>query len=337
MSLQINLPNILSIPGLTFRGFKGELDYPKMHAIIDASRIADDDDEVETLEDLINNYSHLNNCDPYQDMLFAEVNGNTIAYSRVFWYEDAKTKALNYFNVIKLVPDWRDQGIEKIILTWCENRNTEIAQTHAQDVPHFFTSNCNETERSKVNLFVGSGYKPIRYGFLMKRPLSDIPDAGLPEGIEVRTLKPEQYRQAWEADVEAFRDHWGFSEPTEKDYQSLQEWRLYNPDIWQVAWDGDEIVGMVQNYVDPLENEAFKRKRGWTEGISVRRPWRKRGIAKALICRSMQMFKDMGMEEVALGVDALNPNGALSLYQGLGYVEYQKQITFRKPVYSDKP
>ena len=172
--------------------------------------------------------------------------------------------------------------------------------------------------------------------FLMKRPLDVIPTADLPEGIEVRQLAPKQYRQAWDASMEAFRDHWSFTEPTEADYQGELNWRCFNPLIWQVAWDGDEIVGMVQNFLDPLENEEFKRKRGWTEGISVRKPWRKRGIAKALIVLSMQMFKDMGMEEVALGVDAQNPNGALALYEGLGYVTYQKHVTLRKAVTSEK-
>lgn len=336
MSSQIEITNSPAIPGIHFRGFEGESDYPKMIPIIEACNKADNDDEVAVLEDLKNNYAHLNNCDPYKDMLFVEIEGKPIAYSRVFWYEDAKTKELLYFHFFNLISEWRGKGIEEAILTWDETRIRQIAQSHAQDVPHLFETVCKSTQISKVTLFEKKGYKPVRYAFLMKRTLDDIPQAELPEGIEVRQLTPDQYRQAWDASTEAFRDHWGFTEPTEDDYKAELNWRLFNPKIWQVGWDGDEIVGMVMNFFDPLENEKFGRKRGWTEGISVRRPWRKKGIAKALIVRSMQMFKDMGMEEVALGVDALNPHGALNLYQGLGYVEYKKNIIYRKPVFSDK-
>ena len=46
----------------------------------------------------------------------------------------------------------------------------------------------------------------------------------------------------------------------------------------------------------------------------------------------MKMFKEMGMTETALGVDAQNLSGALKLYQSVGYKEVKRHITFRKPL-----
>ena len=46
--------------------------------------------------------------------------------------------------------------------------------------------------------------------------------------------------------------------------------------------------------------------RGWLEHISVRRPWRRRGLASALIARSLRVLRERGFEEAALGVDAEN-------------------------------
>jgi ribosomal protein S18 acetylase RimI-like enzyme len=63
----------------------------------------------------------------------------------------------------------------------------------------------------------------------------------------------------------------------------------------------------------------------------VRRPWRRQGVARALLTRSIQMFIEMGMQETALGVDTENPNGALNLYQDVGYTEEKRFITYRKP------
>jgi ribosomal protein S18 acetylase RimI-like enzyme len=84
------------------------------------------------------------------------------------------------------------------------------------------------------------------------------------------------------------------------------------------------------NFIEHDQNEKFNRKCGWTENISTRREWRRRGIARALIVRSMHMHKAKGMTEVRLGVDTNNPNGALKLYQSLGYEKCKTWITYRK-------
>ena len=76
----INVPGAPPIPGLTFRRFRGEGDYPLMVAILDACNIADGLEYINTVEDVASVFAHLRNCDPYQDMLFAEVNGETVSY-----------------------------------------------------------------------------------------------------------------------------------------------------------------------------------------------------------------------------------------------------------------
>jgi ribosomal protein S18 acetylase RimI-like enzyme len=99
-----------------------------------------------------------------------------------------------------------------------------------------------------------------------------------------------------------------------------------------VAWDAStgEVAGQVQNFVNAEENEQRGVRRGYTEGISVRRPWRRRGLARALLTRSLQMFKEMGMEEAALGVDAQNLSGALNLYESVGFRVEKRHTTYRK-------
>jgi ribosomal protein S18 acetylase RimI-like enzyme len=115
-------------------------------------------------------------------------------------------------------------------------------------------------------------------------------------------------------------------------YQRWVTEPIHNPDLWKVAWDGDQVAGMVGNFLDKKENQEFNRNRGYTEDIWVRRPWRGRGLAKALIAESIRMFKEMGMEETCLGVDAENPNGALRLYTSMGYekVAEKTHIVMRK-------
>ena len=63
---------------------------------------------------------------------------------------------------------------------------------------------------------------------------------------------------------------------------------------------------------------------------SARRPWRRRGLARALIARSLRLLQELGMEEAALGVDAENPNSALRLYESMGFRTVKQHGTYRK-------
>ena len=324
--------NAPAIPGLIFRRFRGPSDYPHMLAVINGSKKADDIERSDTLEALTNNYDHLERCDPYRDMVMAEADGQMIAYNRAFWdQQEDGTRVYSVFGF--LLPEWRRQGIGAAMLAHGEARLREIAAEHPRDAPRFFQSFVAGGEKGAIALMESAGYVPVRYEFDMKRDLSEpFPDTPMPSGLEVRPVKEENLRALWEADNEAFRDHWGYVPGTETRYQAWLKQHDFNPSLFKVAWDGEQVAGAVQNYINKEENEEYNRKRGYTEGIFVRRPWRKRGLARSLIVQSMKMFKEMGMTETALGVDAENTSGALRVYESCGYRQVKKSIIYRKPL-----
>jgi ribosomal protein S18 acetylase RimI-like enzyme len=330
---RIIVPEAPAIPGLVLRRFRGKADYPLMVAVIAGSKDADDLEWVTSAEDVARNYRHLVNCDPDQDMLFVEVDGQVVGYSRVWWTQEDAGKRL-YQHFAHLLPAWRKKGLRRAMLRYNERRLSEIAAEIRDDSPCFFEAYASESEGLWASLLESEGYEGVRYGFSMVRPdLENIPDLPLPKGLEVRPVEPEHITPIWEAAKEAFRDHWGYSE--EAWDQELASWRespLFMPHLWQVAWDGDQVAGMVQNFINEAENEEYGRQRGYTEGISVRRPWRRQGLAKALIARSFHVIKDLGMTEAALGVDADNPNGALQLYRSMGFQQVRRHTTYRKPL-----
>src|SRR5206468_2944794 len=79
---------------------------------------------------------------------------------------------------------------------------------------------------------------------------------------------------------------------------------------WQVAWDGSEVAGSVVNGIYPYENAQRGRDIGWLDHVSVRRPWRRRGLSGAPIARSLVVLPERGMSLAALGVDAESPSAA---------------------------
>jgi ribosomal protein S18 acetylase RimI-like enzyme len=328
----IILKNAPSIPGLVFRRFRGEVDYAHMAALINACKVADGVERTANVEDIAHNYRHLENSDTRTDMLFGEVDGQVIAYGRIWWEElsDA-TRIFHPFGFLH--PGWRDKGIGPVMWDAAEARCREIASGHPKEKPKFFQVEPFETERDLITLLVNHGYEPVRYETHMVRDLSEpFPEAPMPPGLEVRPVKPEHLHPIFEASNEAFRDHWGVRDMSEEEYKADLDSPDFHPELWKVAWEGDQIASVIHNFINEKENKEYQRKRGYTEGICTRRPWRKLGLARSLLVQSMKMFKEMGMTETALSVDSQNLSGAFRLYEGVGYRKVKQQILYRKPL-----
>lgn len=328
------LENMPQLAGFTFRPFQGPADFPGMADVIASANTADGLERSDTAETLAAEYAHLTNSDPYRDMLLVEQDGQLVAHNRC-WWEQEENGPRSYGHIGFSNPAVRGRGLGRIALGWLEARLRQIAAGHDFDGERFFTTFAAQTEQARVALLKSLGYRAVRYGYDMVRDLSQpVEVTPLPAGLEVRSALPEHYRAIFEADAEAFRDHWGYVPPTETHYQGWVNGPMFQPDRWQVAWDTatNQVAGMVQNFVNRDENAKFGRRRGYTEGISVRRPYRRLGLARALLTRSLQIFQDQGFTEAALGVDAENPNGALRLYQSVGFVVEREASVYRKPL-----
>jgi ribosomal protein S18 acetylase RimI-like enzyme len=99
----------------------------------------------------------------------------------------------------------------------------------------------------------------------------------------------------------------------------------FDPTIWFVARNADEVVGVLRG--DPKRWSC-----GWVGMIGVREPWRRRGVGKALLLQAFQAFYDRGERCVGLGVDTQNPTGATRLYEQLGMRVAAETITYAKGV-----
>lgn len=325
------------VDGFAFRGFQGPSDFPHMIAIIDAAKVVDGHERSETAETLARDYAHLVNSDPARDMLFAERDGQVVAYNRCWWDQEENGPRI-YSHVGFSRPEVRGRGLGRAAFRWLEARQRQIAADHPATGERFLQTYATTTETARLALLESEGYTAVRYGFDMVRPLGPgsepVVVAPMPEGLEVRPVLPEHYRAIFDADAEAFRDHWGYVPPTETNYQGWLAGEMFQPHRWQIAWDvaRNEVAGMVQNFVHENENKEYNRRRGYTEGISVRRPYRRLGLARALLTRSLKLYQEQGFTEGALGVDAQNPNGALRLYESVGFTVVRQSMVYRKPL-----
>jgi mycothiol synthase len=317
--------------GLRLRPYAGESDLAEIVRIQNAEAAADQLPERASLDDEAAAFAHPNDhFDPVRDVTVAEVDGRPVAVATRTWVDT--TDGLREYRVNGAVdPAWRRRGIGTALLAENERRMRDLAAGHETANPRCLGSWTGETQPAAAALLAGAGYAPVRWFFDMTRPsLADIPDAPLPEGLEIRPITPANVRAVWEADIEAFRDHWGGFDGSE---EMLQRWLaspLTDLSLWVVAFDGDEVAGGVINSINAEENEALGLDRGWLASVFTRRPWRRRGLASALIARSLARLRERGVTSAALGVDADNPSGALGLYEGLGFVIRYRSIAWRK-------
>ena len=324
------LPN----QNITFRNFQGETDFGLMHEIVLESNQADQITDPLTEDDLRNWCTPSNRFDHHKDILFGlDEKGSEIGFSRMTWYT-GKDGVRLYCQVSYLREESRGQGLWLQMVKKNDIRLREIAAHHPESEQGFCQAWASKNEKDWISALEINDYQAVRHFNNMIRKLDGIPDYVLPTGLDIRPVQPEHLKSIWEAQREVQVELFEFVEERWKNetYQSWADDSSHTPHLWQVAWDGDQVAGMVLPRINENDNQELNRKRGYTEHIFVRKPWRQRGLAKALLARSLQTLKIQGMEEAELGVDSENDSGAFEFYKQMGYQTESIDIWFRKPM-----
>lgn len=325
--------------GLTLRAWAGTPDTARlaelMAGVSNAANRADGIDQLVVPAELANWLSSPGeHFDPADDVVLAESESTLIGYGWVEWVDT--TDGLRAYQVSGYVhPDRQRRGIGRAILDWEEARAISHATASPTDKPLVLASWSPERRVAKQALLTGAGYEVVRWFFDMRRPtLDDIEVPPMPEGLEVRPIGHDRasLRRLFDADAEAFQDHWGGFAADDAEFQMWVGEPTFDPSLFVVAWDGDEMAGAVINAIYAEDNAAFDRRRGWLDSVFVRRPWRRRGLAGALVARSLVVLRERGMNEAMLGVDSDNPTGALGVYERAGFVVHRRGMAFRKPM-----
>ncbi len=319
--------------GFSMRPYAGESDVAIIVDIVNRELEYEQMPFREGLEDVAARYRYPSETfDPARDVTIAEVDGKPVAYGDRSWVDTTDGTYREYRSDGAVLPEWRRKGIGRALLAENQRLARKLAASQQTDRQMVFGSWTGERMAGASALLNGAGYKPVRWFFEMTRDLREpIPEVELPAGLEVRPVTTEMISQIWEADIEAFQDHWGGFDTSPESLQRWTERPAFDPTLWLIAWDGDEVAGGVINAIEAEENEALGLKRGWLHSVFTRRPWRKRGLARALIARSLDAIGERGMDTGILGVDADNPTGALGLYERIGFVIAERSTAWRRP------
>lgn len=321
-----------SIPGLRFRRLRLPDDIAPLAALHNLAAEADGVEERDSADDWAHWLEHPSGCDPATDALVGDLGGRIVAYGQARWTDD-NDGGRDYGTGGEVAPAVRGRGLGRAVLRHNERRLGAIAVGHPAELAKRLECWAFDSQVARIHLLESEGYIVARYFFEMQRPtLDEIPGLSIPPGLEVRPVGAAHHHQIWDADVEAFRDEWGGMDVSDGTFVRRFSGPNFRPDLWQVAWDGDQVAGVVMVEIMTAYNEQTGALRGLLSGVSVRRLWRRRGLARALVANALRALRNEGMTSAMLGVDAENPTGALGVYEANGFAVAHRGRTYRKPL-----
>lgn len=305
---------------IRYRPWRDAGDWAAIAEVLNEENVADGLEWLKTAGELA--ATRLPNSEPVSDVLIAEIDARAVGVVITSWAVRDGVLSLDTAGAVR--PSARRRGFGSELLRRAQRTLDERTRGVEPERERSFAAWVSDSNAGARALLEGDGYRAIRYGYeMIRRGVDDVPDAPLPAGIEFRRGSLEGAEAILAAEDEAFRDHPGHRDWTDADTASTLEHPEFEPGLWVVAWDGDQIAGVVENWVHDEENQRLGISRGWLQRVSVRRPWRQRGLARALIAESFRVLRERGVDDACLGVDADNPSGALRLYESMGFEQMQ--------------
>ncbi|MGV8885879.1 MAG: GNAT family N-acetyltransferase [Microbacteriaceae bacterium] len=229
-------------------------------------------------------------------------------------------------------PSARGRGLGRRVVAWQEARGRQQLASSEKSLPGWIMAYAETRVPSAISTFERAGFGIARYYLELRRSLAEtIVDRALPEGVSLHTWTPDSDADVRDARNDSFRDHWGSQPITEEQWNSYATGAHSRRDLSVLAVSSTgEVVGFVLTSVteDDWAGQGFSS--GYIDLVGVRRAWRGKGIAPALLGHAMVAMQKAGLEQAVLDVDAENPSGALGFYEAVGFAESNRSVNLRK-------
>ncbi len=234
-------------------------------------------------------------------------------------------------SAVRVHPHHTGQGIGTALNLWVEERAGEILQGIPELSSLTLISSVSASNSQALEVLRHLGRKESRRTWEMAMSLAgDLASPVWPNGVILRPLGDLEIRDVYAAQEEAFRDHWGhlIADSFEKWKHMHFESPRFDPDLWFVACEGDEIAGLAFCTLGAGDDTS----QSVVDVVGVRRPWRRRGLGVALLRQAFLVLNRKGAARVTLNVDSDSLTGATGLYEKVGMTIHSEQVTLSKEI-----
>jgi ribosomal protein S18 acetylase RimI-like enzyme len=290
--------------------------------VVIAGDVADFGEPDFTEDDLLDDWSRPRFALDHDAWVLAGPTGRIVGYAFVW---EAQPEAVIEGDAFVL-PEYSGRGLGTLLLELMEERARDLAG----DRTVTFGVYASHVNTGKRDLLQRRGFESYQTVLRFKIDLAHRPPERVdpPPEVSLRQYAADDASQVRETMNEAFEAHRRYTP------RRLDEWldlRLrhpaFDPGLWRVAEAEGEIVGAALVY-DVGET-------GYVSNVGIRKAWRGRGVAQALLADAFAALRERGQMRVLVSVDADAVPAALHLYEEAGMRVHERHDWFVKELRPD--
>ena len=220
-------------------------------------------------------------------------------------------------------PDERCASMSGDLLAWAKDMGRRVIPKCPREARVSLWSGAYRGYSAGENALRAAGFAPKRVWHEMRTDMRERPrPIDLPPGFVIRPYRHDDDLPLLVDLVrDAFSDHFGhIVQSFERDLERFRHWlegsSYFETDRVMLAMD--EASGVVAGSLLPM-TEHFRRPGvGYIDTVGVRKAYRRRGLATAMLRRSFVDYWDRGIKSVCLEVDGDSLTNAVALYERVG-------------------
>ena len=238
-------------------------------------------------------------------------------------------------------PEYCGLGIGSSLVTWAQTHAGSMTDKAPAGKRVAFQVYSPASNHRALRMFSDNGLSRVRCFLRMRIDMEKEtrPDAPiLPDGILIRPFRPGiEEKPLYRTMQEAFSDHWDHVDISFETWLDSYTTNFhYDPTALFIAVDNrngqEEIIGGSLCYPATSEEDGC----AYVEDLGVLKPWRRRGIALALLQHTFREFHGREIYSVELYVDSENPTGATGLYEKAGMRTVRRTDLYEREIRSGK-
>ncbi|MHA2363943.1 MAG: GNAT family N-acetyltransferase [Candidatus Hodarchaeales archaeon] len=317
------------IPDVEFRHFSGEDDDYQNLAHLQFRKVMENEIDQEspfegvlTASEINNEFLKISNFNPKTDILIAQSIDGVIAYNLTRWWINLQGTLCLYHDGYVL-PEWRSKGIGLALLDWSERKLNRVAVSLTLDGNAFFCHYVSQDNTDKLLILMKAGYIPA-WGYVEMELTKYHTTEGLQSvrGIKIKQALEKDSLLIWEAEQEAFENVRGYIPSNAEEFKKTTILPKIKSGLIFIAWDKKEIAGVII-----CDTKDYS---GIIDTISVRKPWRKKGIALALLNHGIQTLKKRDYDKIRLICES-HQDGVKKFYEKVGFKVKKEYLLYMKP------
>lgn len=326
---RVSEPNAPSCPAVARWRTATPDDIDVIHGVLVAADRVDHPTWTTPREDVAETFE-VSHVDHARDTMIAfDADGRALAVGSVMLHP-SRDEHLHIYLTGAVRPEQRGRGIGTALFRWqherAEQQLREAAEADAAAaaLPSEIQVYASEKNTALERIAESLGYRTERWFSTMHRDLTQpIADVAAPDGVELVPFSPDRAEDARLARNDAFRDHWGSLPTPPERWQQFIGGPFLRADLCTLAVEEGNIVAFCLVSVNEGDFEVLGPN-AYIDLVGVVRSHRRRGLAPAVIARSLAAIRDAGLGMAVLDVDTESPTGANALYGGLGFAAYER-------------